>query len=218
MGPVAQRVFKTRAVVQPTARSVRLRRRSVVGPSAAVGLAAVAFREDATASGDRCLPGEASVVPSGAAYEQDESHDAGNQQGDDEPRHLLNIDPLAAVASPSWFREPAGSRAQRLRLRRSRRSRNGDRSSTARRHPARSSRAARWRPADGALGRRRDRAHAFRNPGPDVRPLDSAQYRPELMRLADNWRRCCRKRGAARAILARTSCAPWPRSSRRSGS
>ena len=29
MGPVAQRVFKTRAVVQPTARSVRLRRRSV---------------------------------------------------------------------------------------------------------------------------------------------------------------------------------------------
>ena len=37
MGPVAQRVFKTRAVVQPTARSVRLRRRSVrFGPVAAV--------------------------------------------------------------------------------------------------------------------------------------------------------------------------------------
>jgi hypothetical protein len=29
MGPVAQLVFKTSAVVQPTARSVRLRRRSV---------------------------------------------------------------------------------------------------------------------------------------------------------------------------------------------
>ena len=31
MGPVAQLVFKTSAVVQPTARSVRLRRRSVSG-------------------------------------------------------------------------------------------------------------------------------------------------------------------------------------------
>jgi hypothetical protein len=31
MGPVAQLVFKTSAVVQPTARSVRLRRRSVKG-------------------------------------------------------------------------------------------------------------------------------------------------------------------------------------------
>jgi hypothetical protein len=60
MGPVAQRVFKTRAVVQPTARSVRLRRRSVVGRSAAVGLASVALREDAATGGDRCLPREAS--------------------------------------------------------------------------------------------------------------------------------------------------------------
>ena len=37
MGPVAQRVFKTRAVVQPTARSVRLRRRSATRASAADG-------------------------------------------------------------------------------------------------------------------------------------------------------------------------------------
>jgi hypothetical protein len=36
MGPVAQLVFKTSAVVQPTARSVRLRRRSVLGDSYAL--------------------------------------------------------------------------------------------------------------------------------------------------------------------------------------
>src|SRR5262249_915275 len=35
-GPVAQRVFKTRTVVQPTARSVRLRRRSVAASGAEV--------------------------------------------------------------------------------------------------------------------------------------------------------------------------------------
>jgi hypothetical protein len=36
MGPVAQLVFKTSAVVQPTARSVRLRRRSVSGNCASL--------------------------------------------------------------------------------------------------------------------------------------------------------------------------------------
>jgi hypothetical protein len=37
MGPVAQLVFKTSAVVQPTARSVRLRRRSVEPKPASSG-------------------------------------------------------------------------------------------------------------------------------------------------------------------------------------
>jgi hypothetical protein len=37
MGPVAQLVFKTSAVVQPTARSVRLRRRSVEPKPAPLG-------------------------------------------------------------------------------------------------------------------------------------------------------------------------------------
>jgi hypothetical protein len=104
MGPVAQRVFKTRAVVQPTARSVRLRRRSVT-PSAAEGLASVALREDAAAGGDRGLPRKTPVVLSRAGDEQDERHHARDQQGDEELLHSLNVDPRAVVSSPLFGSE-----------------------------------------------------------------------------------------------------------------
>ena len=72
MGPVAQRVFKTRAVVQPTARSVRLRRRSVGQPLLAE-LRARFFREGAAAADrDRCLPRQAALVLRRCRDEKDE--------------------------------------------------------------------------------------------------------------------------------------------------
>ena len=53
MGPVAQLVFKTSAVVQPTARSVRLRRRSVGGTTRrSRSPAATALQRGVTFHGD----------------------------------------------------------------------------------------------------------------------------------------------------------------------
>ena len=87
MGPVAQRVFKTRAVVQPTARSVRLRRRSVLRRSAADGAPAVAFREDASANVNRFFPGETTLVLRGTGNDQDAEENGGDRERDEEVPH-----------------------------------------------------------------------------------------------------------------------------------
>ena len=87
MGPVAQRVFKTRAVVQPTARSVRLRRRSVLRRSAADGAPAVAFREGASADVDRLFPGETTMVLRSSGNDQDAEEYGGDRERDEEVPH-----------------------------------------------------------------------------------------------------------------------------------